>query len=116
MIDVTRSGDDLLRVLAALANPHRLRILAILAGGRQYVSMLAREVNLSRPLVHLHLQRLEAAGLITGSLELSPDGKAMKWFEVVPFVLHLTPLDIIDRASTLSIPEKPAAATGKDEQ
>jgi predicted transcriptional regulator len=31
--------------------------------------------------MHLHLQRLEAAGLIVGSLELSEDGKAMKYYE-----------------------------------
>ena len=32
--------------------------------------------------MHLHRQRLEAAGLIVGSLELSEDGKAMKYYEV----------------------------------
>jgi hypothetical protein len=30
------SGDELLRILAALASPHRLRILAALAGERNY--------------------------------------------------------------------------------
>jgi DNA-binding transcriptional ArsR family regulator len=72
------SGDALIEVLAALANPIRLRIVATLAtGGRDYVSHLARELEISRPLLHMHLQRLEAAGLIVGSLELSEDGKAM---------------------------------------
>jgi DNA-binding transcriptional ArsR family regulator len=38
-------GDQLLAMLAALANPHRLRIIAMLAsGGRNYVSQLAREL------------------------------------------------------------------------
>ncbi|MGH2549583.1 MAG: ArsR/SmtB family transcription factor, partial [Thermomicrobiales bacterium] len=54
------TGDDVLKVLAALANPHRLRVIAALAGGRNYVSQLARELGMSRPLLHLHLQRLEA--------------------------------------------------------
>ena len=38
------TGDDMLAVLAALANPHRLRVLAALqADGRSYVSQLARK-------------------------------------------------------------------------
>ncbi|GFJ88419.1 hypothetical protein Prum_020610 [Phytohabitans rumicis] len=42
-------GDELVEVLAALANPIRLRIMARLAGGRDYVSHLAREIGISRP-------------------------------------------------------------------
>lgn len=96
------TGDELVRVLAALSNPHRLRILAALAGGRVHVSQLARDVALSRPLVHVHLQRLEAAGLVTGSLELSDEGKAMKFFEVNRFALSLTPESLAEAARTLT--------------
>jgi DNA-binding transcriptional ArsR family regulator len=95
-------GDELVRILAALANPHRLRILAALAGGRTYVSQLARDVRLSRPLVHMHLQRLEAAGLVEGKLELSAEGKAVKFFEVTPFALRLTPETLASAARTLT--------------
>jgi DNA-binding transcriptional ArsR family regulator len=96
------SGDELLQVLAALANPHRLRIVAALAGGRNYVSQLARELGISRPLLHLHLQKLEAAGLVEGTLELSEDGKAMKYFAVTPFSISLTPERIAEATRTLS--------------
>lgn len=96
------SGDQLVRVLAALSNPHRLRILALLASRRLHVSQLAREVGLSRPLVHMHLQRLEAAGLVSGHLELSGEGRAMKFFEVNPFVLRLTPGAVAEAVRTLS--------------
>ena len=96
------SGDQLVRVLAALSNPHRLRILALLASRRLHVSQLAREVRLSRPLVHMHLQRLEAAGLVSGQLELSAEGRAMKFFEVNPFVLRLTPGAVAEAVRTLS--------------
>jgi ArsR family transcriptional regulator len=98
----TLDGDSLVRALAALSNPHRLRILAALSAGRIHVSRLAREVQLSRPLVHMHLQRLEAAGLVTGQLELSEEGKAMKFFEVTPFDLRLTPAAIAEAATTLT--------------
>jgi predicted transcriptional regulator len=96
------SGDELVRQLAALSNPHRLRILGALAQGPVHVSQLAREVGLSRPLVHMHLQRLDAAGLVTGRLELSEEGRAMKFFEVTPFVLRLTPAVVAEAARSLT--------------
>lgn len=97
------TGDHLVEMLAALANPLRLRIVAKLAtGGRDYVSHLARDIGVSRPLLHLHLQRLEAAGLIVGSLELSEDGKAMKYYEVTDFDLHLTAAALAEAAETLT--------------
>jgi DNA-binding transcriptional ArsR family regulator len=101
----TLDGDELVRTLAALSNPHRVRILAALSAGRIHVSRLAREVELSRPLVHMHLQRLEAAGLVTGHLELSEEGKAMKFFEVIPFDLRLNPEAIAAAATTLTTEE-----------
>lgn len=96
------SGDALVEVLSALANPVRLRILGTLANGRDYVSNLARVVGISRPLLHMHLQRLEAAGLVVGTLELSADGKAMKFFELAEIDLHLTPDTLAAAARTLS--------------
>lgn len=102
------TGDELVEVLASLANPLRLRIVARLAEGRDYVSHLARELGVSRPLLHMHLQRLEAAGLVAGHLELSSDGKAMKYFELTDIDLHLTATTLVEAASTLtgSDPEK----------
>jgi DNA-binding transcriptional ArsR family regulator len=96
------TGDELLRMLSALANPHRLRIVAALAAGQNYVSQLAREMGMSRPLLHMHLQRLEAAGLVSGHHEVSEDGKAMRFIEVKPFALRLTPGQIAVAAQTLT--------------
>jgi predicted transcriptional regulator len=96
-------GDQLLTLLAALANPQRLRIIAALhANGRNYVSQLAREIGISRPLLHLHLQRLEEAGLVSSRLELSHDGKALNYFEVAGFALQLTPAAIAAAVTTLT--------------
>ncbi len=90
-------------MLAALANPHRLRIVAALAtSGRNYVSQLAREIGISRPLLHLHLQKLEAAGLVTSQLELSHDGKALNFFDVTAFALELTPAAIAAAVTSLT--------------
>ena len=72
-----------------MANPLRLRVIAELAGGRVHVSELARRLGISRPLLYMHLDRLEKAGIVTGHLELSEDGKAMKYFQLAPFELRL---------------------------
>jgi len=101
------TGDQLLAMLSALANPHRLRIVAALtADGRNYVSQLARDVGISRPLLHLHLQKLEEAGLVTSKLELSSDGKALNYFEVVKFEFELTPAAITQAAKSLTPSDK----------
>ena len=95
------TGDQLLRVLATLANPHRLRVVAALAAERNYVSQLARELDISRALLQVHLRKLEAAGLVSADIEVSEDGKAMKFYEVTPFTLRLTPQTIAAAARTL---------------
>ncbi|GAB4105396.1 helix-turn-helix domain-containing protein [Micromonospora taraxaci] len=99
------TGDDLVRVLAALANPHRLRVVAALSRERAYVSGLARQLGISRALLQVHLRKLAAAGLVTARLELSEDGKAMNYYEVEPFVLTLTPQVIAAAAETLTVPD-----------
>jgi DNA-binding transcriptional ArsR family regulator len=102
------NGDQLLAILAALANPHRLRIIAALqSGGRNYVSQLAREIGISRPLLHLHLQKLEGAGLVTSQLELSQDGKALNYFEVNDFTFSLTPAAIVEATTSLTTNPEP---------
>ncbi len=102
-MDVTDlTGDELLRVLATLANPHRLRILAALAQQRNYVSRLARDLGISRALLQVHLRKLEAAGLVSAALEVSEDGKAMKFYDVTPFTLLLTPTTIRTATRTLA--------------
>jgi predicted transcriptional regulator len=103
MTDPTLTGDDLVRVLATLSNPHRVRVVAALAGGRNYVSRLARELDISRALLQVHLKKLEAAGLVFSKMELSEDGKAMKFYEVNPFSVHLTPEFLASVAETLTI-------------
>ena len=91
----TEAQPDVASLLGALAHPQRLRIVAeLVAGGRQYVSELARRLQMSRPLLHMHLRRLEGAGAVVGSLELSPDGKAMRFYEVARFDVRLTPATV----------------------
>jgi len=87
-------------VLNAIAHPLRLRVIAELARGRLHVSELARRLEMSRPLLYMHLDRLEKAELVRGQLELSDDGKAMKYYELVPFELRVTAETVISVLAT----------------
>lgn len=100
-------------VLNALNHPQRLRVIAALRHERKYVSALARELKMSRPLLYLHLEHLEKAGLITGSLELSPDGKAVKWYALRPFDIHITP-EIVTAVTAMQTSGPDQDTTQKD--
>jgi predicted transcriptional regulator len=102
-----RTGDQLLQMLAALANPHRLRILAALCERESYVSELARELGIGRPLLHMHLQTLEKAGLVVGRHEVSEDGRALRYYKVADFAELLTPQRITRATKTLSSEREP---------
>ena len=88
--------EELLARLTAVGHPLRLRIIAELAGGRVHVSELARRLGMSRPLLYMHLDKLEKADMVTGHLELSDDGKAMKYFELAPFEFRIDAQTVID--------------------
>ena len=105
------TGDALLKVLATLANPHRLRVVAALARERNYVSALARDLGISRALLQVHLRKLESAGLVRSAIEVSDDGKAMKFYEVADFALLLTPEAIAVAVRTLSTGDGSQAGT-----
>lgn len=91
-------------MVAALANPHRFRVVAALARQRNYVSALARELGISRALLQMHLKKLELAGLVTATLEFSEDGKSMKFYEVSQFAITLTPAAVEQAERTLTMP------------
>src|SRR6478735_4278022 len=96
---ITREGRCrmlLAEQLAAIGSDQRLRILAALQPGSVHVSELARRLEMSRPLLYMHLTKLESAGFVRSELVLSPEGKALKRFELVPFDLHITPDLITD--------------------
>src|SRR5580704_12583460 len=108
------TGDDLLQVLGTLASPHRLRVVATLASRRNYVSQLARELGISRALLQVHLRKLQAAGLVSAAIEVSEDGKAMKFYEVPPFAIQLTPQAIVAAATTLTAGSGPDSEVGHE--
>ncbi|MHC0039540.1 ArsR/SmtB family transcription factor [Pseudoneobacillus sp. C159] len=97
------SGDELLLFLEALSNPQRLNIIAVLTEGRQYVSHLARELGISRPLLYLHLQKLEEANIVTSDMEILETGQAAKYFQLTNFHFELNEKIIRELSSTLTL-------------
>ena len=85
-----KKSEDYINVFDALSHPVRIKIIGILAEGRQYVSELARLVNISRPLLYMHLKKLETARLVTSAMEISESGKAMKYYALEDFELQVT--------------------------
>ncbi|PKR55379.1 ArsR/SmtB family transcription factor [Thalassospira marina] len=85
-------AQTLLSQLQALSHPVRLWVVAMLAReGELYVSHLAREAGISRPLMKMHLKKLELAGLVCCETGLAENGKAANFYRVMPFALTLTP-------------------------
>ncbi len=58
----------LAKILDALGNEHSITIMAVLAEGERYGSELAKIVGISRPLLYLHLKKLENSGLVESEI------------------------------------------------
>jgi hypothetical protein len=63
---------------------------------------------MSRPLLYMHLSKLQDAGFVTSELELDPEGRALKVFELVPFSMTIDPATIaaLDLSDTTSPPNR----------
>lgn len=82
----------------AIRHPLRLKILNLLSSREWYVYELARELNVSRQVLYLHLKRLEKAGFVEGDLRLEADDMRAKNFYRLKYFtvdLDLEDLDII---------------------
>ena len=83
--------NELSAKLTAVSSPQRIRIIAALLESSLHVSELARRMEMSRAVLYMHLAKLEEAGFVVGHLEISAEGKALKFFEVAPFTLTIDP-------------------------
>lgn len=109
-----KKHEDYISVFDALSHPVRIKIIGILAEGRQYVSELARLVNISRPLLYMHLKKLETARLVTSAMEISESGKAMKYYALEDFELQITKELLNDLSQNIIIetPSKDSDSSG----
>ena len=86
---MTKTLDGIINLCEALSNKHRLCIIAALSEKRKYTSELTRELELSRPLLYLHLRRLEEVGILKGKTELGKGNRARRYYELCDFELCL---------------------------
>ncbi|MCL2217029.1 MAG: winged helix-turn-helix domain-containing protein [Defluviitaleaceae bacterium] len=100
---ILSSHIDYTKLFDALSHPMRVKVIGILLEKRRYVSELAKIMNMSRPLLYMHLKKLEEAAIVTGSYEISDSGKSMKYYEAKSFDVHLTPDMIISLSETIPI-------------
>jgi DNA-binding transcriptional ArsR family regulator len=61
----------------------------------------------------MHLRKLQAAGLVTAQLELSEDGKAVNYYSLTPFAIHLSPDTIARAVRTLTVGDADHAREGR---
>ncbi|AKB85222.1 transcriptional regulator, ArsR family [Methanococcoides methylutens MM1] len=74
----------------ALSHPLRLKLLYMLSEREWYVYELAKELNVSRQVLYLHLKRLEKAGFVESDLRLEEDDmRAKKFFRLKEFDVSL---------------------------
>lgn len=79
----------------ALSHPVRLKLLYLLAEKERYVYELAKDLNLSRQVINLHLKRLEKAGFVESDLRLEEDDmRAKKFFKLKEFEVSLSSDDL----------------------
>ena len=95
--------DDYTRLFDALSHPMRIKVMGVLSEKRRYVSELAKLMNMSRPLLYMHLKKLEDAAIVTGSYEISESGKSMKFYEVRAFDIALTPELLVELSRAIPV-------------
>jgi len=66
-----------------------MTIIAALSEKRKYTSELVRELEISRPLLCLHLRNLEEMGILKGKTELGKGNRARRYYELCDFELCL---------------------------
>jgi DNA-binding transcriptional ArsR family regulator len=79
-------GKEMVKILKALANPVRLRMIGSLHEKPKNVYALAKELNLPYPLAYLHLDGLKKLGLVK-------EIRAEKKVEGLPPVKYYAPSD-----------------------
>lgn len=93
-----------IKLFDALSHPMRVKIAGVLAEGPKYVSELAKLMQMSRPLLYMHLKKLEEASLVSSHYEISETGKTMKFYGLKSFAIELTPGLLIRIGADVPLP------------
>ena len=90
---------EMVKILKALANPIRLRMIASLQEEPKNIYALAKELGLSYPLAHIHLKGLRRLGLVkeVREVEQAEGLPSIKFYAPSDFELILTPESIQEK-------------------
>lgn len=87
---MTKTLQQIVNIGEAISHPLRLKLLYMLSGREWYVYELAKELNISRQVLYLHLKRLEKADFVESDLRLEDnDMRAKKFFKLKGFEVEL---------------------------
>jgi predicted transcriptional regulator len=100
----TEQGEvELDSILTMIGNPVRRNIIKRLSQEPSYTLQLSKELGVGQQLIAKHLDALEQAGIVTSSLEPSPNGPSRKNFALkksialsINFAPHLFALSIVN--------------------
>lgn len=108
-----KSLEDLSSVLNLLGNMTRLRVIAALQKGKMFIQELSQSLEISYPLLHLHLKNLEANGIVRSEYSIGTDKSrryVKRYFELEDFKIEISPEAIAKLAG-----KETKKATSKDE-
>lgn len=92
---MTKTLQLIVKMGEAISHPLRLKLLHMLSEREWYVYELAKELNISRQVLYLHLKRLESAGFVESDIRLEADDlRAKKFFKLKDFDISLKIEDI----------------------
>jgi len=89
-----QSLEDLAGVLNLLGNMTRLRVIAALQNGKMFIQELSQVLEISYPLLHLHLKNLEANGIVRSEYSIGTDKSrryVKRYFELEDFKIEISP-------------------------
>ncbi len=88
------SLEDLANVLNLLGNMTRLRVIAALQNGKMFIQELSQSLEISYPLLHLHLKNLESNGIVRSEYSVGTDKArryVKRYFELEDFKIEISP-------------------------
>ncbi|MBD3406903.1 MAG: ArsR family transcriptional regulator [Candidatus Lokiarchaeota archaeon] len=94
--------EELADALSLLGNETRLRVIGALKKKKMFIQEIAQELNLSYPLLHLHLKNLEKNGVVKSEYSVGEDKSTRyvkRYFELVDFKFEITP-ELVERLAT----------------
>ncbi|WMW24706.1 winged helix-turn-helix domain-containing protein [Methanolobus sediminis] len=83
---MTKTLQQIITIGEAISHPVRLKLLYLLSERERYIYDLAKDLDISRQVVQLHLKRLEKAGFVESDLRLEDnDNRAKKFYKLKEF-------------------------------